>query len=331
MRELYDNEQKLINELREEAWRVKDCFTQYSFNALAFASISLGLIVSFLEKNSAVALGSVPLFLLLSTVARIGTHKYSTANRNYGYQLHLERLARIQEPMEESGNKTDSGSVDTNTYKRPNSIGWEEAMRAWRVVQATAFEKLYHTERLWWWSAIRLKREYRIKKSESGENVCRYNWFEPPTLVVEGTKWHSGGYIKNMLIVIHLVAFLTVVPLFYLTYTTYAKYQSLCTNNSLLFFCLTLILTLYVFCSLLSRIYKVNARKKLLETGLLSIHSCSIMWHAVVTAHQRALDELKKTDGFCPYKGLTEQLSVQAKLLSENITGIHKWIEGENN
>src|SRR5688500_13212539 len=85
--------EKLIEQLRAEVRDVKDCFTQFAFQSAALATVAAGFILSTLESNPWVAFAGVPIIMVLLLVCRVGIFKYSTANRNLGYQLHLERLA----------------------------------------------------------------------------------------------------------------------------------------------------------------------------------------------------------------------------------------------
>ncbi len=48
--------------------------------------------------------------------------------------------------------------------------------------------------------------------------------------------------------------------------------------------------------------------RKVLERGLLSIHSCGILWQAIVVAHYRALDFIQKENGRKTYRKYTNVL-----------------------
>ena len=94
---LNTDEEELIQRLREEAFNVKDCFTKFSFQALGLSAVVLGLIVRFQIEFALTGFASVPVIVFLLLVARIGLHKYETANRLYGYELHLCRRVRLKE------------------------------------------------------------------------------------------------------------------------------------------------------------------------------------------------------------------------------------------
>lgn len=298
MEKLEPAETELIKLLREEASQVKGCFTQYSFQALAFSTVTLGLIVNYQRENPIIALAGILIIVLVLSVARIGTHKYATANRNYGYQLHLERTARLSASAADGW----SGSM--------RRIGWEEAMRAWRVVQATTFENLYTIGH---WKVNTLRKNHR---------KLRYKWFEPDSLLEKGAGSHSGSYLGNMLTVLHMVAWFGLVPLFFLCWQERAA-GALRLGASITVF-------VAMFAAVVFRIWKTTARRRILEKGLLSIHSCAVMWQAVAVAHYRALRAIgADRDGtVSSYRHYTEHLSRQALKLNRDIENIHNWMEG---
>jgi hypothetical protein len=59
----------------------------------------------------------------------MGIHKYATSNRLLGYELHLQCTAHYLSPDE--------------SHELFENVGWEEAMRAWRVVQPTLWHTIY--------------------------------------------------------------------------------------------------------------------------------------------------------------------------------------------
>ena len=123
----------IIKQLRDEAYAVRDCFTRYSFSALSVAVLGLGVIAKFALTEPYLGVLSVLPVLLLLAVASMGTHKYATSNRLLGYELHLHRTRHY---------------IGTRKWQpHMQAIGWEEAMRAWRIVQATLFEHIYRTQR----------------------------------------------------------------------------------------------------------------------------------------------------------------------------------------
>lgn len=291
------NEAELVKLLRDEASQVKNCFTQYSFQALAFSTVALGVIINYQREHPPIALASILIIVLVLAVGRIGVHKYATANRNYGYQLHLERTARINAPV--------AGGW-SHAMRR---LGWEESMRAWRVVQATAFEALYTTGR-WRPNVLRPEHQHR-----------RDRWFEPRSLLVEGAAWHSGTYLGNMLTVLNFVAGFALIPLMILAYQSWHLGWAEFAGSVLVLLATTLGAAI--------RIQRTDARRIILEEGLLSIHSCAVMWQGVAMAHHKALRELgANSDGkLLSYSGYTKSLSRQATEMSSRICEIHSWIE----
>jgi hypothetical protein len=290
--ELTETERELIKMLRDEAKHVKDCFTQYSFQALALAAVALSFVARYQPEHPFVAFMSVPIIVILLTVARIGTHKYATANRNYGYQLHLERIARLSA----------KNPIGRETIIR--SMGWEEAMRAWRVVQATMFETIYSFNRF----GLHFRRQ--------NANCLNYKWFMPNTLLAPGSKWHPGSYLGNMTSVLYILAGISIIPLCVMSYQVYESARVTIAAT------LTLAIILCVLVKIL------NTQRIIREDEFLSIHSCAITWHAVAVAHYRALLALGGDDkGYVgEFKKYTWYLSLLAVDASKNLADIHEWI-----
>ncbi|KAA3613019.1 MAG: hypothetical protein D8M58_11960 [Calditrichaeota bacterium] len=311
-KKLSDDQKDLIKRLREEAREVKDCFTKFSFQALVFTSITFGLIVRFQGDHPIISLASLALIFLLQAVARIGTYKYATANRNFSYELHLHRsmLSPESPPL---GWKDDM-----------RELSWEEAIRAWRVVQATIFHHLYYTDIFFIRNILPnfLKHEHRPNKKKK---INKYLWFEPSRLVTKGTKYHAGSYLSTMFLVLNFFTFLAFIPI-YLSISQIYYDPNLKEYSTLLPYLIsvTILLTVYI----LWRVIKTRKRRQVLESGLLSIHSSSIIWQAVTVAHYRAIknaDRENNPEGIF-YKNYTQLLSEEAEKLKHNIFDIHLWI-----
>lgn len=309
-------EATLVKMLREEADELKDCFTRYSFQALSISAIALGLITRFQRDAPYVGLSSLLVIVLVLVVARLGTYKYQGANRMYGYELHLHRVARLQHV---------SGSLWKDSMRR---IGWEEAMRAWRVVQATAFETLYTTKRKdGWRKALRpnaLRPRYVMETAR---------WFEPATLLTPGATWYSGSYLDSMLSILHAVAIGALLPLFAMCVQMAFPQQFLGSHVFPGWVYVYGSIAVFVSASgvVVLRIRQNAARKRMIESGFLSIHSCAIMWQAVVASHHRALAQLGsggEEGRVDKYNGYTAALSKVALDLSDHILQIHRWIDG---
>jgi hypothetical protein len=78
------------------------------------------------------------------------------------------------------------------------------------------------------------------------------------------------------------------------------------------------------------RIIQADSQRKILDRGLLSVHSCAILWNAVVVAHFRALRAAgMSNDGMLDsYHGYTIDLANQATRLRDQLFDIHGWIQG---
>jgi len=298
MEEFTYNEKEILKYIRDEALRVKDCFSQYSFQSMAFSGAFFILITTFQPQHPFVGISSLLVVILVLAVARIGTHKYGTANRNYGYQLYLERISRLK------------NTAHQNRKDLIRKVGWEEAMRAWRIVQATSFNNLYHAG---FWNINYIKKDHANME---------YRWFEPKTLLQKEASWHAGSYLGNMTVILHTIAFLALIPLIITCFQIYEK-QYYITLGILVF------LTIVTSAIIIFRILKTRARRKILEEGLLCIHSCSIMWHAVIVAYCRAMIALEcdKDGNIDTYRNLSRYLSIFAIDLNKNIGNIHEWIE----
>lgn len=339
-------EKELISLLRKEAEETKDCFTKFSFQAIALSGVVLGVLAGYQPENPFVGLASTFVIILILTVSRIGIYKYGAANRYYGYELHLFRTRYIP----------DSDSDGWRKHMR--SIGWEEAMRAWRVVQATCYDKL-HTEELlppllgkgkvedvfrplvnapsYIQSRIfgtRQREEYwgEVRYTEYARNMD-YHWFQIESLAASGAIIHTGTYLRTMLGILNLIAALSLIPLYIVFIQfVYRAWEF----ESVFYFVLSILaflFSLYMTGVVYSRATRNVSRREIMETGFLSIHSCSIMWQAVIVAHYRALNSLPsngsngvndQASGFAHY---TELLSVQAVDLSERLEDIHEWVK----
>ena len=242
--DLSDNEKALITLLRKEASEVKNCFTNFSFQAIAFAALVLAIVANYIDKLAVVAVGTTAIVTLILAVARIGTYKYGTANRNFGYELHLYRTRYFKS----------AGADGWKPYMR--EIGWEEALRAWRIVQVTVFEHLYYTRILN--KYVEVPNYLKI-----GHRNEKYKWFNPRQQVVKGTEYYAGSYLEAMLNVLHILAILGVAPLLWSTYRFYLRDEH--SADSLWKFLFAASLSSILIVLILFRRRKDIARRKLLE------------------------------------------------------------------
>jgi hypothetical protein len=190
-------------------------------------------------------------------------------------------------------------------------IGWEEAMGAWRVVQATIFENIYTANM------------FRLNFMLPSARQFKYKWFMPETLLVPDGKWHAGSYLGNMTGVLHVVVLLALIPPCFLVCRLFETGN----QQEALFMVLSILVLL---CLIVLRILSTYLRRKMLEDGLLSIHSCAITWHAVVTAHYRALLAMGGDKRGNVFKSYTWWLSALAADLGKRLEDIHDWIDADD-
>lgn len=288
---------KLIASLREEVSGVRACFRDIAVKAIGLAVTATGAIL-YVSKpdNPTPALGAVGVFFVLVAAQRLGIHKFSTANRLLGYQLHLERLA-------------DSDS-------RLGNIGWEEACRAWRIVQPTIFAALYSTPGnwftripavtdLWPWTLFKpqeryaeaitgVKRDLRSLLARAAEHVdlrlvserarkCRGLWWmQAERAELGGGKYHAGSYLERMFALLLAAQVLSLIPLLIQGLRVWWNDASAAWDyGAWAVFCVLCVVLLMNWLSL-------RRRRRILEREFLSIHSCAIVWKAVAMAHDLA-------------------------------------------
>lgn len=316
----------VVQAIRAEASNVKQCFTTYSFQALALASTILGISLGTMSQYPSVVYAPLPAIALLMAVSRIGIFKYATANRNHGYELHLARTANLNYPWAHGGRPL--------WQPRMRLLAWEEAVRAWRVVQPTLFRCIYRTPEggpiggwleanaLGWINSFRPDL-YRFKPNvrdmlagfeEGISGSPAYPWFLPGKLASVASRrsepkavYYAGSYLHTVLSLLAFVQLVLLLPLglAMLSRPTAAK-------------CVVFFggLTLVVLRSI-----RINRRRVVLEDELLSIHSCAIVWQAVVMAHFRAVEATGGT-----YDHYTERLAEQAQDIGRNALQVHQWL-----
>lgn len=287
------------SQIREEGNGTKTCFTDFSFKAFTISAAGLGLIARELYTNDFIALGSIGIVGLLLLVIRVGNYKYATSNRNFAYELHILRCRHYE------------SSYDSELQ----SIGWEEAMFAWRVVQASVFETIYDKLPVLHYPRNRL----------SG---LSYQWWN--TRQVSFTKgdaakirYYAGSYLKHMQASLYLLAiFASALILLKLidVYRTPNASSGL-RNVYLAAWSITLV------CLAWKGV--VHARQRtILESELLSIQSSAVVWRASCIAHLRAVKVLKEKEPV-RYRGFTSLLGIMAFDLCKHIENIHVWMSDE--
>jgi hypothetical protein len=287
-----------LTTLRSEADEVKQCFTQFAFQAFVFCSVLLGIAIKELADHPYMGMATLLLSFLLLLVTRVGNYKYSTANRNYGYELHIHRTLYY---------RSDEAPEST---KQLLNLGWEEAMFAWRIVHATLFDTIYEQ-----------CGNSRIHLEKKKFKDVGYKWWDTNSLK-DGASHHPGSYLQYMHIFLHRLAILAILPAFYSSFyylvgTWLNKWSRWYYLMGIVFFAITFNVLVFVF----RQVKRDNARRVILETGLLSIQASAVVWRAAAVAHFRALENAGR------FKGYTRALSKQAIELSDNVENIHEWLQ----
>ncbi len=324
-----------LKKLRDEASEVKRCYTDFAIKVLILATAFFGFIFKFYpivgETDSLILyflewLLCASVISVLMCISRIGYHKYSTANRNYGYELHINRSYDYEKWY---GKKLES---------KIRKVGWEEAMCAWRIVQPIIFEKIYRVWRLihfllplpvverhfeseeyHWWNTKYLMNSNENGKPHKGNNSLPY---------------HPGRFLRNTQVLIHTIC-AAIYVIFTISYIS--VFFSVCEFAlskigglpriavllihiyiGLCFFLLWFYLTLYFVLTVIRH----HSRRRILENGLLSIQSCAVVWRLVVIAHLKALEEGFSSNN--DYQGYTKRLAQNACLIRSNLFTIHK-------
>ena len=278
---------------------------------MALSAVVLGLIVRFQIEFPLTGFASLPVIVFLLAIARIGLHKYETANRLYGYELHLYRRVRLRE-SEASGWKE---------YIR--RIGWEEAFHAWRVVQPVIYEHLY--KKFPWVRPTQRTKHYW------GANP---RWFEPGALTGDKRPaYYAGSYLQKLQFVLHTFAVMAGLPLFFMCWqifpTTSCQEPCMSEAQQSWLFWVSIVIAVGAIVTVVVRIRRVRAKRQILEKELLSINSCAILWLAVVVAHFRALaaigaDSVNQT--LPSYENYSTGLAKQARSLRDHMPEIYKWL-----
>lgn len=299
----------LIQELRAEAGAVKDCFTRFLFQSITLAAIAFGFIVTRLD-DPLVCLVAIPVIMILMAVSRIGIFKYDTANRNYGYELHLERLNTWIERSNHIGDRTNTAKLEAIRH-----LGWEEACRAWRVVQSSVFRQVYTTpqnagllRKSWRWLApVRalvdafdpwlyrftraLRRHLDTYEPRLQEDTA-YPWFLPRVLTEKQNPpgvYHISTYLRVMLGILAVTQYLLLAPMAILIVNGTGGIDiDLPRLKDSALWCALLVA---LIAGITLRYIRVERRREILENELLCIHSWSIMWHYVAETHFQALGE----------------------------------------
>jgi hypothetical protein len=296
-------EDSLIRDLRGEAYQVRDCFTRYAFQSLAAASGLAILILRFQVERKELGYTVVFPLIVLFAVIDMGLHKYATSNRLLGYELYLYRLRHY--------------TTADKFHQNMRSVGWEEAMRAWRVVNGSLFDALYRQtwRKPWPWGFSPIRR-----KSHGSA------WFAQAATLKDrqGVSYASGAYIRSLMNA--FIALIALISLDLIYTTVYASYHYNWLASVALGICTLLWVTITI-----ARLLHISSRITILEDEFRSIHSCSIAWEATILAHFLALLDvnLLRLDRTSPaqHHGYTRALGERTyEILQSNTMELHDWI-----
>jgi hypothetical protein len=273
---------EMIKHLREEANAHKTAFAQQAFQALSIASVALGgVLYLMLQPNGfpIAALAAIPIMGFVLTTCRFGAYAYNSAHRIFGYELYLyrmmERLPR---------NRRD---------EELRRIDWEEAMGAWRVVQASLYQAVYSIG--WYLWPDLPKKDIR--------SAQRSLWFSRSSLHGKDSDavFYAGSHLKRTQGMLFIVAFVcSAVLMSPLIVAWLWMHAGLKGEPVLLVPFNSWILGLGFAVAMggiafpVARFFVERERRAIMEDGLLSISACAIVWEAVVLAHFVALKRAKE-------------------------------------
>lgn len=303
-------EQKLVSQLRDEASELKECFTRYSFQTISASLVALGLVARMQSKYPQMGLVSALVIFFVFAVLRIGLYKYYGANRIYGFELHLARMDNLR------------AETSCIPKEKLTGISWEEAMRAWRIVQPTMFAAIYEVKK------PKLMRFFAATPKLKAEFVGKKDlWFKVESLIDSETTFHMGSYLRTIFSTLYIIIYLALASLFYMNVQVYKDHGL---EHWLTI--VSMILTATITFMTIQRLRQFTARRLLLEDGMHSIHSCGIAWHFVIVAHFRALRDLgaQETEFIVDeLKGYSASLSKQAKTMLPHLkygASIYEWL-----
>ena len=308
--------EKVVTDLRCEVEGQKECITRYSFQAIAFAAVVWGLVLKGEGHLSGIPFylcGTITVFLLL-TVVRMANHKYSTVNRNLGYELHLSRM---KDYTKIEG--TTDQQARLNWAKNMMAVGWEEAMCAWRVVQPTIFDFLY--------TPVLPLLPQRISNAKV-HREAQYKWYSTPQLLAKGTTYHPGNYLRNIHNMLHFLVAASLIAMWGMfwsqadtkAYTHILRWEFFVSSS----FGIPLLLfgTTVFF---ISQFIRQTAGRKIRERELLSIQSSAVVWRVVITCHILAVEWITRENK--SYQGYTKALSCLALNVNNNFYTVHSWLK----
>lgn len=283
------HESHLVDQLRKEAVYTTDEFTKYALRALGVASVAFAAVVEFMfsapfsippHGEPFLGFAAVPVLIFILLTMRLGTYSFTTSNRLFGYQLYLARVCNVPEGFR--GRWRDE-------YR---DIGWEEAIRAWRIAQHTLFRRVF-----------RRPSAFLPHRYAKGFKPSRANpkWFKQESLF--GPKgvagWYGDSQLRTMQWLLLLAAAIAAIIM---CITPFALDTEVPSGLSPLterilkdpisrHYAISLAAAFAGFSIAAVVVSYINERSRriLLRDELLSIHSCAIVWQAVVLAHWNAV------------------------------------------
>ncbi|RNC81378.1 MAG: hypothetical protein ED559_06185 [Phycisphaera sp.] len=305
-------EQQAVEARRTEADSKRACFRDYSIKAVGWGTTGAIAMAGIAAKVPVIGWSSPALVILVAAVMRIGIHKFSSANRLYGYQLHLERLGTGDKPLSE--------------------IGWEQMCRAWRIVQATLYRSIHEFDedrhRSLFFDDLDTEQHREFKKYHDA--VPAPWWRQDRRARDNGAFYHAGSYLDRMFGILRITQYVALFPIVIavgsLTWQIVSAASAIPVWVSLTHATALLawgVLTVFYFIIPSSRV--VEIKRKNLEFGFLSIHSCALVWRGVAMAHSLAWqsDKPEPKQGPADY---TEQLAIISARLAANPLHFRDWI-----
>jgi hypothetical protein len=334
----HGNERELlIRYLRQEAYAVRDCFTRYSVQTTIATGGALIAIAKFQTEIPYLGLMALFPMILVFHIASMGIHKYGTSNRLLGYELHLHR--------------TEHDVYADPCHEIMKTVGWEEAMRAWRSIEPNLWEEIYSPigsfkKRLY---PIRINDAVKAKieaRLGAGTDISGYWFDQKETSNRARVHYSAGGYLRTILIVFTFILMMCLLLMFVAICQLWILYglgadagkHNFVPGNRPIFLWSNWLATLIGILALVLtalRWRNIYSRIRILESGLWSIHSCGILWEAVVLAHLMALQELHYFD---PYYGTGRTMHGYSRIVAERskeiaaeAIDIHAWITNARN
>ncbi len=158
-------------------------------------------------------------------------------------------------------------------------------------------------------------------------------WFDPYSLVKSeklsdyNVLWYPGSYLHTMQRILELIGIVALVPVLVvpLQFQYHEDYKNIFFYHTFgdirEFSVFAAIITIFSIIGVIVSIRHINSRRKLLESGLLSIHSCAVIWQIVCIAHIRALYNSGNDQNM-----YLRNLSGEAKDIREYAFNIYNWI-----